>query len=331
MVAVVGCGTASDPVLWAILISCSDHDFYVFEYFEHMNDCIRLMVERFAMFLRHCWPIALSLVVVAACHWGSGLQAVNGASAVASAVTLDQLCSGQAHIVDLTYALNEQNAYWPAPNYEPFRLKTIATLEQNGVLSKALSCPEHLGTHLDAPNHFEKNQPSVDQMQPENLFAPGVVIDVAMQASADADYQATVKDLTDWEQRHGRIPDGAVVLLHTGWGEFWKNFMRYKNQDVMGKLHFPGYSPDAARWLVKERQVKGIGIDTLSMDPGLSKDFQVHHIVNSAGRFGLENVAQLDKLPPRGFHLVIAPIKIESGSGGPTRIFAILPKENEQK
>jgi kynurenine formamidase len=242
-------------------------------------------------------------------------------------LTLDQLTSGKLRIIDLTYALNDQNAFWPAPNYEPFHLKTIATLEKNGVLSKALSTPEHLGTHLDAPNHFERNQPSVDQIKSENLFAPGVVIDVSMPASADADYQASVKDVTDWEREHGRIPQGAVVLLHTGWGQFWKNFVRYKNQDMMGKLHFPGYSADAAQWLIKERQVKGIGVDTLSMDPGNSKDFPVHHAVNSAGKFGLENVAELDKLPARGFYLVIAPMKIETGTGGPTRLFAILPGE----
>ncbi|MES2789312.1 MAG: cyclase family protein [Planctomycetota bacterium] len=284
------------------------------------------------MLLRSCLPALMLLTVLGAYQWLGMSGSASGDEAQTNAVvTLEQLCSGKAQIVDLTYALNDQNAYWPAPNYEPFKIKTIATLEQNGVLSKAISCPEHLGTHLDAPNHFEKNQPSVDQINPENLFAPGVVIDVAMQVSADADYQATVLDLTTWEQQHGPIPNGAVVLLHTGWGEFWKNFLRYKNQDMMGKLHFPGYSPAAAKWLIQERQVKGIGIDTLSMDPGLSKDFAVHHLVNAAGRFGLENVAQLEKLPPRGFHLVIAPMKIESGSGGPTRIFAILPGKLPQK
>lgn len=273
------------------------------------------------------WMFAVVLLAVlpALRSWtlAEGAPAENGAR-TGPALTIEQLCQGEARIVDLTYALNDQNAYWPAPNYEPFQLKTIATLEANGVLSKAISCPEHLGTHLDAPNHFEKNQPSVDQIKPENLFAAGVVIDVSIAAGANPDYQATVRDLTDWEQQQGRIPQGAIVLLHTGWGQFWNNFARYKNQDVMGKLHFPGYSAEAARWLVKERGVKGIGIDTLSIDPGSSKDFAVHHIVNGAGRFGLENVAQLDQLPPRGFHLVVAPMKIETGSGGPTRIFAIL-------
>jgi kynurenine formamidase len=241
-------------------------------------------------------------------------------------LTLDQLCSGQARIIDLSYTLNDKNPYWPGENYEPFRLKTIATLEKNGVLSKAFYCPEHLGTHLDAPNHFEPNQPAVHELKPENLFAPGVVIDIAPQAGADADYQLSVRDIGEWEQAHGRIPNGAIVLLHTGWGRFWTNYPRYKNQDVMGKLHFPGYSPEAARLLVKDRGAKGIGVDTLSMDHGLSKDFQVHHIVNGAGRYGLENVAHLDQLPPRGFHVIVAPVKIETGSGGPTRIFAVLPR-----
>jgi kynurenine formamidase len=267
--------------------------------------------------------IAISLHGLTTSRAVEGLKAQ--VPAATSSLTLDQLCSGQLRLIDLTYSLNDKNAYWPGPNYEPFRLKNLATLEQNGVLSKAFASPEHLGTHLDAPNHFERNQPAVDQIKPENLFAPGIVVDVSMQAGADADYVLSVADLTSWEGEHGRIADGSVVLLKTGWGEFWKNPTRYKNQDIMGQLHFPGYSPDAARWLIKERHVKGIGIDTLSMDPGRSKDFLVHHIVNGAGLYGLENVAGLEQLPMRGFFLIIAPIKIETGSGGPTRIFAALP------
>jgi len=241
-------------------------------------------------------------------------------------LTLDQLASGQLKIIDLGWSLNDKNPYWPAADYEPFRLKTIATIEKNGVLSKAFFCPEHLGTHLDAPNHFEKNQSAVDQIEPADLFANGVVIDVAAQSGADADYRLTKADIDDWEKVNGRVPDGAVVLLHTGWGRHWSNYPRYKNQDATGKMHFPGYSAEAAKFLVEERRAKGVGIDTLSIDYGLSKDFAVHHIVNAAGRYGLENVAHLDLLPPRGFYVIAAPIKIETGSGGPTRLFAILKK-----
>jgi len=242
-------------------------------------------------------------------------------------ITLEQLAAGEARIVDLTYPLNATSPYWPAENYVPFSLKSIATLQKDGVNSKAFTSPEHLGTHIDAPNHFEPNQPSVDQIAAEDLFAPGVVINVAPQAEVDVDYRVRVEDIIEWEKEHGPIPEGAVVLINSGWGRFWENFARYKNQDVRGGLHFPGYSAEAARFLVEKRKVRGVGVDTLSIDHGPSKDFVVHHIVNKAGKYGLENLANLDDLPPRGFYLVIAPIKIETGSGGPTRIFAIMPPQ----
>lgn len=253
----------------------------------------------------------------------------NSNSAEAVDLTLDQLCSGQAKIVDLTWALNAQNAYWPGGNYRPFELNTIATLEKDGVLSKSFSMPEHLGTHLDAPNHFERNQRSVDQIPPQQFFASGVVIDLTGPAAMDPDVRLQREHIEIWERAHGRIPDGAVVLLNTGWGKFWSKVSRYQNRDVQGRMHFPGYSAEAASFLVDQRKARGLGIDTLSIDYGLSRDFAVHHVVNSHGRYGLENVARLDELPPRGFWLFVAPIKIESGSGGPTRIFAILPKQTD--
>jgi kynurenine formamidase len=242
-------------------------------------------------------------------------------------LTLDDVVDGKARLVDLTYPLNARNPYWPGPGYTPFELKPIATIEKNGVLSQAFCTPEHLGTHLDAPNHFALHQPDVSAMPAESFFARGIVIDASQAAAADPDYRLTPADITRWERLHGPVPSGAVVLLYTGWGAFWNNYSRYANHDARGKMHFPGYSAEAARLLIHDRQAKGLGIDTLSMDYGLSRDFVVHHIVNGAGRYGLENVAHLDSLPPRGFYLFVAPIKIEHGSGGPTRIFAIVPRE----
>lgn len=239
--------------------------------------------------------------------------------------TLDDVIDGRARTIDLTHPLNPENAFWPGENYKPFELKTIATIEKDGVLSKAICLPEHLGTHLDAPNHFEKNQPSVEKLTATQLFGPGVVIDIAPQAEQNADYMLRLDDVKRWEKEHGPIPAGAIVLLHTGWGRFWGNVARFQNRDARGKLHFPSYSAEAARYLIEKRKARGLGIDNLSIDPGISKDFPVHHIVNKAGRFGLENVAHLDQLPPRGFSLIVAPMKIEGGTGGPTRIWAILP------
>ncbi len=226
--------------------------------------------------------------------------------------------------VDLTYALNEENAFWPGDNYHPFQLTTIATLEDDGVLSKSFSMPEHLGTHIDAPNHFEANRPSVDKIPPEQLIGPGVVIDIELRAEQDPDTTLTLADIEAWETEHGVIPEGAIVLLHTGWGRHWGNSDRYQNRDTLGLLHFPSFSAEAATFLVDERNVRGVGVDNLSIDHGMSTEFEVHHIVNSAGRFGLENVANLNELPPRGFWLIVAPIKIENGTGGPTRIWAVI-------
>ncbi len=241
-----------------------------------------------------------------------------------SAPTLDELVDGKLRLVDLTHSLNESSAHWPGENYEPFRLRTLATLEKNGVLSKAFSMPEHLGTHLDAPNHFARNQISAEQIRPEDLVARGVMIDISGRVSSNSDYRISLADVKAWEKEQGPISARTVVLLRTGWDRFWDQPDRYRNQDVRGKMHFPGFSSDAASYLLQERDVLGLGIDTLSLDYGLSTDFPVHHLVNERGRYGLENLANLKNLPARGFYLVIAPIKIEAGTGGPTRIFAIL-------
>jgi kynurenine formamidase len=231
-------------------------------------------------------------------------------------ITLRQLATGDARLVDLTHGLDEKSPFWPGD----------ATLEKNGVSSIAFAMPEHFGTHIDAPCHFEKGQVTLDQIADEDLFAAGVVIDITTAAESDPDYRLTVSDIATWEKEHGPIPRRAIVLLKTGWNRFWDSNARYRNQDVMGKMHFPGFSAEAARWLIKERDIRGIGIDTLSIDYGPSKDFIVHHVINGAGRYGLENVAAVEKLPSRNFFLIVAPIKITNGTGGPTRIFAVLPK-----
>ena len=247
------------------------------------------------------------------------------ADTIGRAPTLDGLCSGGLKIVDLTWPLNDKGAYWPAADYKPFELRTIATLEKNGVLSKAFCMPEHQGTHIDAPNHFEADRPSVDRIPLGDLFAAGVLIDVSEQAATNADYALSQADVEAWEKNNGRIPERAVVLLKTGWGRHFQNPARYRNQDVMGRMHFPSFSAEAVRFLIDRRNVRGIGVDTLSIDAGQSRDFAVHHLLGRAGRYGLENLAGLEELPASNFYLVVAPIKIETGTGGPTRVLAVLP------
>ena len=117
-----------------------------------------------------------------------------------------------------------------------------------------------------------------------------------------------------------------MVLADTGWSKFWSNPTRYQNRDVRGQLHFPGFSAEAVEFLIDKRQVRGIGLDTMSVDYGLARDFPVHHLLGKAACYGLENLAGLDKLPPRGFFLFVAPMKIETGTGGPARVFAVFAK-----
>jgi len=241
-----------------------------------------------------------------------------------SSTSFEDVAAGKCTVIDLTYPLNKSNAYWPAPSYAPFTYKPLATLKDNGVFSGAYSTPEHLGTHIDAPNHFEDNQPSVDELNLETLIGPASVIDVSDKVDNNADYELTVKDIVDWEEVNGKIPERSIILLNTGWSRRWNDYEKYKNVDSSNKLHFPGYSAVAADFLVEERDINGIGIDTLSADTGMSTDFAVHHIINGSSKYILENVANLDKLPPTGATLIIAPIKIEGGSGGQARIWAIL-------
>ena len=239
---------------------------------------------------------------------------------------LEDVMKGKAIVIDLTYPLNGKNAYWPVGPYTPFKYEVIANLKKDKVFSGKYSTPEHLGTHIDAPNHFEEGLPSVDQIPFEQLIGPAVVIDITDKVEKNANYTLSPSDILLWEKDNGQIPEGAIVLLNTGWSKRWHNYDDYKNFDKEGSMRFPGYSKESASFLVSKRNVRGIGIDTLSGDCGNCSDFQVHHIINGAGKFILENVANLDKLPPKGATLILAPIKIEGGSGGQCRIWAILQK-----
>jgi kynurenine formamidase len=187
---------------------------------------------------------------------------------------------------------------------------------------------EHGGTHLDAPIHFAEGRHATDEIPLGRLIAPAVVIDVA--EASDPDYQVAVNDFTGWEQVHGRIPDRAIVLLRTGWGQHYGDRARYLGTDRVGpaavpELHFPGLAPAAARWLVGERAIDAIGIDTPSIDFGQSTTFESHVLLYGANIPGFENVANLEELPPTGSFVIALPMKIAGGSGGPLRIVAFVP------
>jgi kynurenine formamidase len=240
------------------------------------------------------------------------------------APTLQGISTGKTRIIDLTYALNDKLVPWPG-DAKAFEAKINATVEKDGYFTRSFWMLEHYGTHLDAPAHFPPGQTTVDRIPVERLFGPAVIIDIRGDADRDPDYQLSVKRVEAWETKHGKIPAGAVVVLRTGWASRWPDVARYRNQDANGKMHFPGFSLDAARLLL-DRKVSGLGCDTLSIDLGNSPDFPVHHLVLGAGVYQLENLADLKDLPEYGAFLIAAPIKLEGGSGGAVRVFALLPE-----
>jgi kynurenine formamidase len=230
--------------------------------------------------------------------------------------------SGQTRVIDLSYAINDKLVPWPG-DAKWFEAKINATVEKNGYFTRSFWMLEHYGTHLDAPVHFPPGKMTVDEIPPRKLFGPAVVLDARAESAKDADYRVTAAHVEEWEKRNGRIPEGAIVLLRTGWASRWPDATRYRNQDEQGRMHFPGYSVEAAKLLVG-RKVSGLGCDTLSIDYGASEDFAVHRVVLGAGLYQLENLADLSEVPEAGAFLVVAPIKLEGGSGGAVRVFALL-------
>jgi len=234
---------------------------------------------------------------------------------------LEGIASGKTRVVDLSYAINDKLVPWPG-DQRWFEAQINATVEKNGYFTRSFWMLEHYGTHLDAPAHFPPGKATVEQILTKHLFGPAVVIDVRLEGAKDADYQAPATRVEAWEKQHGRTPAGAIVLLRTGWSARWPDAQRYRGLDAQGKMHFPGLSAEAAKLLIA-RNVSGLGCDTMSVDPGNSEDFAVHHLALGAGLYHLENLADLSALPESGAFLIVAPIKLEGGSGGAVRVFAL--------
>lgn len=265
------------------------------------------------------------------------MRAILAASFVAllaaSAIARDQaLDLSNYRIVDLSHALNAQTLFWPT-SPSKFTLERLAfgkTATGYFYAANAFCTPEHGGTHLDAPIHFSESGRTTEKIPLEQLVAPAVVIDITAKATVNRDYRATIDDVRRFEKQHGAIAQGTIVLLRTGWSRHWPNAKAYLGDDTPGdasRLSFPSYGVDAAKLLVDERGVAALGIDTASIDYGRSTDFAVHRVAAARNVPGLENLTNLDQLPPRGAVVVALPTKIEGGSGGPLRAIALIPKK----
>jgi len=235
----------------------------------------------------------------------------------------------ESKLLDLSYSFGRDTIYWPTA--KAFTLDPVAHGRTPGgywYAANDFAAAEHGGTHTDAPIHFAEGQTSVDELPLGAGIGPIVRVDVSGKAALDRDYRLAIADLKDWEQQYGRIPRGAIVVMYSGWGVRWPDRKRYLGTDVPGdvaNLHFPGFSKEAVEFLVNEREIDAIGVDTASIDHGPSKDFPVHRTIGAANKPAFENLANLDRIPPTGATLIALPMKIAGGSGGPTRAIALLP------
>ncbi|MFQ5652477.1 MAG: cyclase family protein [bacterium] len=238
------------------------------------------------------------------------------------------LLSGK--IVDLSHAYDENTIFWPTA--QEFKLEVVFKGKSDlGFYYEAnnFSTAEHGGTHVDAPAHFHKDGTSLEAIPLDRLIGEAILIDVSDKCAADRDYRVQIADFTEWEAKHGMQVNGRIVLLRTGFSRFWPDRVKYMGTDERGAeavphLHFPGLHPDAAEWLVKNRSIKALGLDTPSIDYGQSTRFESHVILYAANIPAFENVANLDQLPEKDFLVFALPMKIKGGSGGPLRIIALV-------
>ena len=256
------------------------------------------------------------------------LAAVGGAvAALAPEPLLAQakpvrLANGFRTVYDLTHTFSPQIPVFPA--FKPVQIRQRFTIAKDGFFANEITFDEHTGTHLDAPIHFVADRPLADRLAPDRFFAPLAVVSIEARAAKDPDAVVTVDDVLAWERRHGRLPSGAFVAMHSGWDARIGDANRFLNKDAQGTMHAPGFSEEAARFLAQERDIVGAGVDTLSLDVASAQKFVAHLALLGAGKYAVELMANLATVPPSGATLIVGGPKHQGASGGPVRVFAVV-------
>lgn len=226
-------------------------------------------------------------------------------------------------VVDLSHRIHPNIPQWPGdPRVE---IETVAQIAAKGYNLRRVSLGEHTGTHINAPNSFHGGGISIDSYDAQSLVAPAIVLDIAGRPAGDSNYLLTVDDVHAWEQRFGPVPAGSIVLLYSGWQEKWDSPQDFLNLDSNGVGHFPGFGLEAVRFLVNERRIGGIGIDTHGVDGGQDQTFAVNRLMLERPRIVLENLTNLEELPPTGTTLAIGILRLLAGSGSPASVLALVP------
>jgi kynurenine formamidase len=226
-------------------------------------------------------------------------------------------------VIDLSRVIHPNIPRWPGD--PPVEFETVARIADQGYYLRRFSLGEHTGTHINAPSSFDPGGISIDRYCARSLIAPAIVLDLADRSQGDADYLLTVEDVLAWERRFGPVPPGCLALLYSRWQEKWDAPRDFLDLDARGRGHFPGFGIEAARFLVDQRRIGGIGIDTHGVDGGRDRTFAVNRLLLDQPRIVLENLANLERLPPTGSTLAIGMLRLEGGSGSPASVLALVP------
>jgi len=275
------------------------------------------------MVMRKFCASILALVTALLVVGTGSSQATEADSSGIISRTIDHLAVGQVKTVDLSHVLNSTSPdFFGRDDVYKFRHST--EFRDDGYGTGTFQTPEHFGTHIDAPVHFVAGASPIDKIPVEHLILPAVVIDARKEVENNPNFALTVPLIQEWEKKNGRIPNHAAILLLSGWSRYWNSEKQYRNPDSSQHMHFPGYSAEAATFLIEERKANAIGVDTLSIDPGESKTYPVHKIAGSHNVYIIENLNNLDQLPAKGILLFCGCLALEGGTGCPSRIIALV-------
>ncbi len=226
-----------------------------------------------------------------------------------------------SHVIHLSHVIDIDMPKWTGD--PPVEFTSVAEIQDDGYYLRRFSLGEHSATHINAPNSFYVNGVSIDQYPASSLILPAVVINICKQATINSDYVLTISDIQAWESEFGEIPTGSLVILYTGWQEKWLNHQAFFNQDKDGKMHFPGFGYDASEFLITHRRITGVGTDTHGVDSGQDTNFTINCLLLERSLIVLENLTNLDQLPPQGITLIIGILRLRGGSGSPAAIMAL--------
>lgn len=237
---------------------------------------------------------------------------------------LDATRLAGGRVIDLTHVLTPEFPMWPGDPH--FSMTEFAPLSQDSFFANTIALHEHSGTHLDAPAHAAAGGVTVDQIPAAALVAPLAIVDISARARRDPDTLLSVGDILGWERAHGELPAGAFLAMRSGWHARAGDADAFLNLDGAGVMRTPGFAPAAVEFLVAQRDLVGIGSDTMSIDAGRAVDFGAHIAALGSGLYAVESLANLDAAPAAGALVIVGAPKHRGGSGGPTRVLAIAPR-----